>query len=429
MKVTGPGQLVAGALAAVQAATASLVVVLLPVVLTWATAAYSRAPWGSAVRTGVSAWLLGHHAGLEVPGGHVGLVPLGLTAVPLVSCWLAGVRLARTLDPRAEAVRAGVGRARPVAPPPRAMMALVLTYAGLVGLAALMATSATVRPVIWQAFAGAAVLCAVASVSGAAAWVASGVLPGLKLVPGRLGFPPAVRRCTRPLAIAVGGQLTGGLLLVVAGLIAGHDEVLRLHQALAPGLVGGLVLTLAQLTLLPNLAIWAGAWSAGPGFAVGAGTVVQPGHTVLGPLPALPFLGALPPAGDGPAFHGLAWATPALPVLAGILAGWWLLRSNPARPVRRGQRAGEPRDLLRETGVLTLLATTAWTGLAWASAGPAGPGRLSEVGPVAWQVGLASGAEVGAGALLCVAIGLLVRRLAAPAPPHEPGPELTNLLG
>ena len=56
-------------MAAVQAATASLVVILLPVVLAWATASYSRAPWGQAVQVGVSAWLLAHHTGIVIPGG------------------------------------------------------------------------------------------------------------------------------------------------------------------------------------------------------------------------------------------------------------------------------------------------------------------------------------------------------------------------
>jgi hypothetical protein len=103
------------------------VVILVPVVLAWATASYSRAPWGEALQVGIAAWLLAHHSGIVIPGGHLGLTPLGLTLIPLVSCWFAGVRLARNLDPNAEAIRSGIGRRRPAWPAPRALMALVLT--------------------------------------------------------------------------------------------------------------------------------------------------------------------------------------------------------------------------------------------------------------------------------------------------------------
>src|SRR3954447_13532211 len=161
----GPGagraQLVAGALAAVQAATASLVVFLVPVVLAWATASYSRAPWSQALQVGVAAWLLAHHSGIVIPGGHVGLTPLGMTLIPLISCWFAGVRLARNLDPNAEAIRSGIGRRRPAPPAPRALIALVLPYAGLVTVASAVTTTAGVRPLVPQAFIGATVICTI----------------------------------------------------------------------------------------------------------------------------------------------------------------------------------------------------------------------------------------------------------------------------
>jgi hypothetical protein len=309
----------------VQAATASLVVILVPVVLAWATASYSRAPWGQVLQVGVAAWLLAHHCGIVIPNGQVGLTPLGLTLIPLVSCWLAGVRLARNLDPNAEAIRSGVGRRRPSVPAPRALMALVLCYAGLVTLASALATTATIRPLVPQAFLGATVICAVGAVSGAAAWVSGGFLPGVRRAIGRLRLPMAIRRCLRAVALALTVQLGGASILLLVAFVAGWDRVLLLHHALAPGVAGGVVLTVGQLLLLPNLIIWSSAWAAGPGFAIGTGTSVLPGHTELGKLPAIPMLGALPTPGTGP---GWAWAVLALPLLAGAVAGRCLLRTG-----------------------------------------------------------------------------------------------------
>jgi hypothetical protein len=414
------------------------VVILIPVVLAWATASYSRAPWGEALQVGVVAWLLAHHSGIVIPGGHLGLTPLGLTLIPLVSCWFAGVRLARNLDPNAEAIRSGIGRRRPAWPAPRALMALVLTYAGLVTLASALATTATVRPLVPQAFLGATVICTVASVSGAAAWVAGGFRPGVRRVIGQLRLPTPIKRCLRPVAVALGVQLAGALVLLIAAFVAGWDQVLLLHRALAPGAAGGLVLTLGQLVLLPNLLVWSAAWTAGPGFAIGAGTSVLPGHTELGPLPAIPMLGALPTPGAGP---GWAWAVLALPVLAGALAGLQLLQTAPnvliggqtVRPeARAGGQAGvhsgrSVRSLLAETVLMVGLVGVSWAVLGWLSGGPAGPGRLAQIGPRFWQLGLATAAEVGIGAGFVVGVGLAVRFLSPPPP--APGPPAPTLLG
>src|SRR3954452_20867743 len=240
----GRAQLVAGALVAVQAATASLVVFLVPVVLAWATASYSRAPWSQALQVGVAAWLLAHHSGIVIPGGHVGLTPLGMTLIPLISCWFAGVRLARNLDPNAEAIRSGVLRRRPAPPAPRALMALVLSYAGLITLAGALATTATIRPLVPQAFLGATVICTIGCVSGASAWVAGGFRPGVRRVIGRLRLPMPVRRSLRPAALALGVQLIGALVFLTVAFVMGWDRVLLLYHSLSPGSVGGLVLTL-----------------------------------------------------------------------------------------------------------------------------------------------------------------------------------------
>ncbi|PWW22852.1 hypothetical protein JD79_02015 [Geodermatophilus normandii] len=70
--------------------------------------------------------------------------------------------------------------------------------------------------------------------------------------------------------------------------------------------------------LLPNAAAAALGVAAGPGFAIGAGTVVSVHGISLGPVPALPLLAALP---DTQAVPLLAFVSQAVPVLAGLVAG------------------------------------------------------------------------------------------------------------
>lgn len=381
-------------LAALQAAVASLVVVLAPVVATWIATAHGSATWSGVVRLGVAVWVLAQHGGLVVPGGHVGIVPLGLSLVPLSTCWLAGRRLARLLDPRAEWVAAGRSRATPAFPPLRALVVFAGGYGLLVGLAAILAGTSQACPIPGQAFAGAAVVAGAGGGLGAAGYRFGSVRGGLRAVLRML--PERLYGWLRPAAAALGIQLGVATVLVGVLLVTNRNQVVALHLALGPNAVGGVMLVLAQLLLLPNLVLWAATVIAGPGIAIGDGTSVSLFSVELGPLPAFPVLGALPDPGPVPAAAG---ALLGIPVLAGAVAGalvlwrarglaWWRLLP----------------DVLGTAAVVGVV----FTGLAWLSGGPAGPGRLARTGPVAWQAGAALAAEVAAGGLLAV---LLLRAL------------------
>src|SRR6476659_4428082 len=94
------------------------------------------------------------------------------------------------------------------------------------------------------------------------------------------------------------------------------------------------LLLLAQLAYIPNAIIWAVAYSLGPGFAFGTGTVVAPTGSALGAVPVFPMLAALPTgigsAGARPG--GPGWVPVAvlvLPYLAGIFAGVVTVRIAP----------------------------------------------------------------------------------------------------
>ncbi len=401
----------AGVLAAVQASAASLSIIMVPVVLAWATASFSSAPWGKALQFGVGTWLLAHHAGIVIPGGHLGLVPLGLMALPVTCCWLAGVRLARTLDPNAADLGAGVGRATPLMPPARALVCLVATYSGLATMLSVLVTTIAVRPLAAQALVGAAIISGAASVCGAAAWVEGGAIPGIRLVLRQCRVPQQLLRLRRPILGALAVQLAGGVLILVIAVVAGWDQVMRLQHAVSPGVTGGLVLVLAQVAVAPNLMIWCVSVAAGPGFAIGTGTAVSAGHTTLGLLPAVPVLGALPAPGPHPVW---AWGVLALPALSGVVLGLLLMRTRPG--------AGS-LDLLADTGRAALLMGALWALLGWLSAGPAGPGTLARVGPVTWLLGLSMLGETGVAAVLAVGVLLTIRHFSVRAGGTDANPD------
>ena len=68
------------------------------------------------------------------------------------------------------------------------------------------------------------------------------------------------------------------------------------RRARARRLGGAALLLLAQLAYASNAIIWAVAYTLGPGFAFGAGTVVAPTGSALGAVPVFPMLAAMPPA-------------------------------------------------------------------------------------------------------------------------------------
>ncbi|PRY67629.1 hypothetical protein B0I08_106236 [Glaciihabitans tibetensis] len=216
-------------------------------------------------------------------------------------------------------------------------------------------------------------------------------------------------------------------VVVAVLIVTSYAQIIELYEGLQAGALGGLALTIAQLAILPNLVLWGVSWLVGPGFAIGTGSAVSPIATTLGPIPAVPVLGALPTFDSPFAFVGIL-----IPVLAGFLAGALLgskgVRGNAsgsgsgpgggfgggsgaggggggfgrrgfASRARQSLSIGIPQTVI--TGLGMGLVGGALLGLlAWASGGAAGPGRLATVGPDPWQVGLWAALEIGIAATL-----------------------------
>jgi hypothetical protein len=182
------------------------------------------------------------------------------------------------------------------------------------------------------------------------------------------------------LIVAAGAGAAGVALAVHGGTAA---ELLGSYHA---GFLGQAGITLLCLSYLPNLAVWGSAYLLGPGFAMGADTLVSPGEVLIGPIPAVPVLAGLPSGpltGIGPALLGI-------PLAAGICAGLLLMRRRQtewASVIGAAVLAGPV------AGVLLQLAT-------FAAAGALGSGRLVGLGAVTWWVGGLTAIVVAVGCLV-----------------------------
>ena len=344
-----------GMTAALQSAGLGALAVMVTVLVGWATAADSDASATAAVTGALQAWLVAHHTGVTVPGGSFGLAPLGLTLLPLVLLHSSTLRAGR-----AAAVRGRRGVLALTA-------AVTATYAVLVTVVAVLARTDTVRPQPVSAFVGAALLAGLAS--GTAAVRATGRTAVLW---HRL--PGPVRRPVLPAATAVAVLVGGGALLAGVSLAVHHEQA----RALTAGL----------------------SFCVGPGFAVGAGTSVGVAGSTLGAVPALPLLAALPAGTGGAAW----WLALAVPVGAGAAAGVVADRASDGAPADAAVSwRAQVRSTAVTAGLVGGLAAVAVAGLAWLSAGPAGPGRMASTGPDWWAVGPVAGLEVATAAAVTLA--------------------------
>lgn len=409
-------------LAALEATVSTLIgygVALVPLMLLWAIAFGLAAPIDAFFRAAADIWLLGHGvdvafrldaataAGVGLPGADgpftVTIALLGFA----VLTFAFGLRIGRRASEGGDPV---VGAS-----------AAVVTVGVLGGAMGLLAATEVATPSPWQS----AVLPALVMAAGALVGVARAFArrgwstdATTSAVRGWIERMPPVALDGIRAAVRVGVGAAFGVVAVAAGLVTvrivlDHATIVGLYQALGAGVDGDATLTVVQLALVPNAVMWAAAWLLGPGFALGAGTTVSPSVTLIGPVPGLPLLGALPSEG---APLGVLWL--GLPVLLGFAgaiavavsvpvheeAPWW---ANLVVGLGAGLVAGA---LL---GVLT-----AWSG------GAAGPGRLSDVGPDALLVAASAAASVGVGAVAGVFAARARARNAIDADPREAANEV-----
>ncbi|MBB4933990.1 hypothetical protein F4561_004810 [Lipingzhangella halophila] len=366
----------AGGMAAASAAGIGVAVLMTFTVLGWVAAPHDTIGEDIAdvFRTTVQAWLVGHLVGFAIPGGHVSLLPLGLLVLPGLLLFRSGRWLARNC---------GLTRPRQSF---RAALALAGPYAAICGTLALVGQTDVVRPSMVQALVAGFVLAFIAGGLGVLRQV---------LKDGAISIRRLLRQMpARPRSLLVGTLSASGVLLLTGtalfgvALVAGFGDVVAITEELAPGVVGGALLIVGQLLYLPNAIIFGTSYAVGPGFAIGADTMVAPTGVAVGAVPLFPILGTLPDNGAAPAASLVFLAAP---FLAGAVGGVLTQRSAPAA-------ASEAAPLWGlGCGVTTGLLFAAFAALA---GGPLGAERLAEVGPSPWQVGLVTMLEVGVAAAI-----------------------------
>jgi hypothetical protein len=202
----------------------------------------------------------------------------------------------------------------------------------------------------------------------------------------------------RPLLRGVLAGLLSALALCTAviavALISDAEGYAALSRSLGGAGAGAVGLLGLAVLLLPNAALSVLGLAAGPGFLVGAGTLVSVHGVTLGAVPALPLLAALP---DTQAVPLIAFASQAVPALAGLVAGGtvgrWFTDDDGGSVV-----AGL-------TGVLAGVLLGVVSGaLVWVGGGTLGNGGLAEVGAPAVATGIAVAAQTGIAAAVAAAV-------------------------
>ena len=381
----------------------------------WATKGFGDMEFSSVAAMSAHLWLLIHGVPLDLAAafgasaGTMTLVPLGLSILPLLLCYRSGRRLARAsyegefLIPvlSGSVTYALISSAMYgwASPHPQPLQALN---------AALVPLGIVVAGLMWGGYREARSLSRMVGVDTAeqisqmsqySRWAGS--------------YAWAVVRAAVVAFVALIGL---GAVLLGIGILAGWSQIVATYQELHAGAVGDTAVTLLQLGFLPNLVIYAIAWSTGAGFSFGAGTSVGLTSSDVGTLPMLPILGAVPESMGTFGLVGLL-----VPLGAGAIAGWWFLREGedhldewvalkvPFRPLSALISAVVLGVM---TGIMTSFGAL-WLG--WISYGSLGIGRFTEVGAEPLTFAAHTALTVGAG----VTFGMLLSRALVPDSSRE----------
>lgn len=370
-----------GAFEALIVAAIGVGITLAPVTVIWLFENDPSIDWFVAFRASADVWLMAHGTrlvvpagtllGLEVPTFIVSLVPLGMTLVVGYMAFRLGRRLtaASELWPGWLAATAVYGA-----------IALFLSTA---------AHDPAIYPVTWQGtFLPPTLFFIVMAVAS---------LTGKRLVFGEATKTPeaiervwarkylgdrvnrlhwAVRAVASPAFRAGTGivailMAASGVLFAVM-LALNWINVTRFYEGLQVSVLGGIIITVGQIAVMPNLIIFGASWLTGTGFQIGAGSLISPLGTAVGPLPVIPVIGALP---VGQLSVGMIVIV--VPLVAAFIA---TLAVRKSASEIRFEFASAWSAAISLGLAIGLIAALEMGALALLASGGAGPGRLQTIG-------------------------------------------------
>lgn len=367
------------------AAAVSLALFILPALLIWQGEGLATGTWRQAVGVGAAAWLASLGGPAELDGVTVTFVPLLLPALILgLLTWSWHWLLGRRGDD--EAIVAGLLPRNVV----RSLAWWWMGYAACVLGSTLLALGGPARP-SWPWLVLVLLLPPLmAAGSGTALRARTDEdLLGFRLDPG--GVSPALRRSVGPALRGTALLMLIGVVLVVLAVTLHWERVHAVQVAVGGGGAAALVLGLMQVAALPNLAIWALSFLAGPGFSVVQGASIDWSGSRTGLMPLVPVLAAHPQSASFPWWSGVVGL---VPVLVGAAIGRWATKTV-ARLASLGTKAST-------AAAAAIMTTTVIALLDLAGGSSLGAYRLADIGaPVGWLF-LTLGAELVTGALVFV---------------------------
>ncbi len=363
----------------------SLLVVVAPVVLTWLVEPIAGGTVRQAAGTGAALWLLGS-------GAHLSLGPLTVSLVPLLALAVNVLIARRGAREVLDGVTTDGEYWRGTLPVPLAVT-VAAWFAGYAAAVALAVGLTTAGP-----FRVTPLSLVVPFVLVPLAAVVLSLRPLVLDEPDVLGprlqlsrVPDLVRRGLRPGLAGAGALLAVGALVVLAAVAVSWGEVSTISDEVAAAGFGGVMLALAQLAYLPNVALWALSFLAGPGFQVVEGGSITWSGAEGGLLPMVPVLAALPQPGAFP------WFVP-LSVLAVVAVGHLIGR----RALREVARLSRVRTKAAVALSACVTAALVVAGLDVLAGGSVGQFRLSSVGAPELTLFLALLVELSVGAVVAV---------------------------
>ncbi|MDT3767871.1 DUF6350 family protein [Gleimia hominis] len=236
--------------------------------------------WNTAMSTGADIVALGYLSPLRFAGVNLSFYPLGLTLL-FILMGVVGVRYSNAISSR--------------------VSALFIPFYTVTS--AVVAFFAAQHAQVWRVALGAALVATIAW-----AWTARKSLRSLRSPRSKL-----LVRALRDSAIALGATTLLGLGLVLYATVASWSQIEDISALLGAAGWDQVFVWLAQILYVPNAIAAALSWLAGPGFVTSVGAVHAPSKVVSAPIPAIPWLGAVP--------HGTvtAWVVAVLIVLGLVL--------------------------------------------------------------------------------------------------------------